>query len=120
MWPLLAGAGLGLLKGSKDEAAANRDRMLQSVTARYSPWTGMKPTAVKEGDAFGAASQGALAGAQFGQGLDAAKADDAYRASELENMNLKNDYMRNNLNTPGMGSGNWLNRTPTMYQNDGK
>lgn len=68
MWPLLY-AALGMLKGNKETAAAERDRKLQATTAMYSPWTGLKPTAVKEGDVFGSTMQGLTGGLGMQQGM---------------------------------------------------
>lgn len=67
---LLAGAGLGLGKGLLvDGPAADRQRKVSAVEARYSPWTGIQPQQVKEADPMGNAMQGGLTGAMVGQGV---------------------------------------------------
>lgn len=70
------GAMMGKAKHDKDVANENADRDLASATARYSPWTGMHPNAVRRaGSEFGDVGQGALSGGmmgmQFGQGSPA-------------------------------------------------
>lgn len=64
---LLAGAGMGLIKGGYlDKKAEAKDRQEQAAIARYSPWTGMKPTPVKRADPLGSTMQGAMGGAMLG------------------------------------------------------
>lgn len=70
--PLFAGIGMGVLNYSSDRGKESRDRGLQAATARYSPWTGMKPQAVHEANAMGDIGQGALSGYQMGQAADQA------------------------------------------------
>lgn len=62
---LLAGGGLGLLKGMSDAEQARHQRQVEAEIARYSPWTGMKPERIGQANVLGSAMQGALAGAQF-------------------------------------------------------
>jgi hypothetical protein len=71
IWAIPAGmAAIGLAKGILDEGREKRDRKLASVTARYSPWTGLAPQPVKEADPLGSAMQGGMAGLQLGQGIE--------------------------------------------------
>lgn len=73
MLPLLLGAGAGLLKSELvDKPRANKERELAARTAELSPWTGMSPTMPEEANPMGSMLQGGLAGAQLGQGLQAA------------------------------------------------
>lgn len=63
--------GVGLLKSELlDRPKEDRQRELAAVTARWSPWTGMAPQAIKEADPFGSALQGASAGAMMGQQMN--------------------------------------------------
>lgn len=67
---LLAGAGVGLLKGGVlDKNKEKRQRKQEAEIARYSPWTGMQAQRVQEADPLGSAMQGAMGGAMLGQGL---------------------------------------------------
>lgn len=63
-WAIVAMTAAGLLKSELvDKPRARKDRQLQAKTAELSPWTGMKPSAVKEADPFGTALQFGSAGA---------------------------------------------------------
>lgn len=62
---LLLGGGLGLTKGVLDGEKERKDRKQQAETARWAPWTGMQPTAVKRADPIGSTMQGGLAGGMF-------------------------------------------------------
>lgn len=67
---LLAGGGLGLLKGGVlDAQNEKRDRAMQAQIQRYSPWTGMQAQPVKRADPLGSAMQGVTAGGLMGQGM---------------------------------------------------
>lgn len=67
---LLGGAGLGLAKGLLvDQPAADRQRKVSAVEARYSPWTGIKPEQIQEANPMGSAMQGGMTGAMVGQGV---------------------------------------------------
>lgn len=78
---LLAGAGLGMLKGQQDdkaygEAKKESDR-INAVKARYSPWTGIRPNDFnqKAPSMMGSIMQGGMAGGMFGQGFAEGPAD---------------------------------------------
>ena len=64
----LVGGGVGLLKQSSDQKAADRERMLNAQMMLHSPWTGMKPQQLVTQDPslLGNITQGALSGASFG------------------------------------------------------
>lgn len=64
---LLAGTGLGFLKGQGDIEAARAARQREAEIARWSPWTGIAPERVGQPSPMNSALQGALAGAQFGK-----------------------------------------------------
>lgn len=63
------GAGAGLLKQQIiDKPKQDKERMLAAETARFSPWTGMKPQAVgPDSSPLEGAVGGGLAGAAMGQ-----------------------------------------------------
>lgn len=63
----LAGAGLGLLKGVSAKKQEARDRALAAETARWSPWTGMKPTMPERADLMGELIAGGTSGLAQGQ-----------------------------------------------------
>jgi len=63
----LIGGGLGLGKGLMDQEAADKQRKMAAVTARWSPWTGMSPQMPKEANMVGSTLEGALAGAMLGK-----------------------------------------------------
>ena len=68
----IIGGLLGLGKGAGRNAQTHRDRVLNETTARYSPWTGMKPKEIQDGSMIGDILSGAGAGlmmGQLGQGL---------------------------------------------------
>lgn len=91
MWQLAAGgAGLGFLKALRDQQNEKGARELAAVTAKYSPWTGMKPQAVKEADFLGSMAEGALGGASLGQNIDMA---DAYSANMDADTAMKNQIV---------------------------
>lgn len=62
---LLLGGGLGLGKGILDTEKERKDRKQQAETARWAPWTGMQPAAVKRADPLGSTMQGTIAGGSF-------------------------------------------------------
>ena len=65
------GAGVGLGKSYLiDKPAEWRDRKLQALTALYSPWTGMRPEAVKEAKPFDSALQYGGTGLSMGQNME--------------------------------------------------
>lgn len=99
--PILAlgGGVLGLLKAYRDQQNEKGDRELAAITARYSPWTGMRPQPVKTADYFGSMAEGALGGASFGQNVDAVNAyqDNMAADTDLKRqqaVNEKNIYAR--------------------------
>lgn len=65
----LAGLGLGFLKNKEDERRYEREQALNSVKARYSPWTGIHPTNPKEPSMMGNLMSGGMTGMMFGQGM---------------------------------------------------
>lgn len=66
----LIGAGLGTAKHFvSDKPNEEADRRLAAETARYSPWTGMRPGQIKRANLVGNVMQGAGAGALVGSGL---------------------------------------------------
>jgi hypothetical protein len=71
---LLAGAGLGFLKGQGDVENAKEARKREAEIARWSPWTGLAPQRVEPGNVMYSAMQGALTGAQFGKQFGGEKA----------------------------------------------
>lgn len=68
-WGALAGGALGLYKGMLDQQREGKDRQIAATTARYSPWTGMKPQEVQRASMMGDVMQGGATGAALGQGL---------------------------------------------------
>lgn len=81
MLPLLplaaAGAGIGLLKSEFiDKPNEEKDRAIQSITDRFSPWTGMRGRAVERTNPIGDAAAMGAQGAMFGGALNSAKAQD--------------------------------------------
>lgn len=67
-WAALIGAGAGIYKSQIDKQRADKDRMVQAETARWSPWTGMKPErAMNAQDMFSSGIEGGLTGLQFGK-----------------------------------------------------
>lgn len=88
MDPLTLAAVMGAAGLAKseliDRPREERQRKQAAITARWSPWTGMAPNAIREADPFGSAIQGGLAGAMIGQatqGADAAKTKDVAEVS---------------------------------------
>lgn len=68
LWGALAGAGLGALQYGDKKRQQEHNRMVAAETARYSPWTGMRPQPVGDDPSLlGTLGQGALSGASFGQ-----------------------------------------------------
>lgn len=65
---LMAGGGLGLVKGILDQGREAKDRQVAAETTRYSPWTHMQAQPVQRADLLGSAMQGGTAGAMMGQG----------------------------------------------------
>lgn len=75
MLPMLlaagAGAGLGLLKSEFiDKENENKNREMQSITDRYSPWTGMRGKMVEPTNALGSAMSFGAQGAALGAGAE--------------------------------------------------
>ncbi len=74
---LIAGAGLGLLRGDEQKRKEKDQRLLNSEITRYSPWTRINPEAVNPADPTGALLQGTLAGGMMGQGISRTNAANA-------------------------------------------
>jgi hypothetical protein len=80
---LLAGAGIGLLKGKMDADRAKdvegQTRMMRASEQRYSPWTGItdftpvRPAGSAFGTMLGTGTQGAIAGGMLGSGFGGAQ-----------------------------------------------
>lgn len=66
---LLAGGGIGLLRGIGQQGEAKRQRLQEAAIAQYSPWTGMSPQRVQNADVLGSVMQGGMTGAMVGQGI---------------------------------------------------
>lgn len=126
---LLAGAGTGLLKNYLvDAPAEQRNRKLQAATARWSPWTNMKPTAVKEANPFGNALQFGVAGGGMGGNIMQAQQNKALSEALTDYYNRGGEAGVANLasqgaQTPSSSSG-WMGgessynpNTPVMGQN---
>lgn len=79
MWPYaLAGLGLGYLQHKGNKAEADKQRNFESVKEAMSPWTGQHGNYVANPNAMGTMIQGGLTGAQFGQGMQNAEAQNAF------------------------------------------
>lgn len=69
----LGGGVLGAKKNQRAREIEDADRKLASATARYSPWTGMTPNAIRyAGSAFGDIGSGLLSGGLTGASLGSA------------------------------------------------
>lgn len=69
--PLAIGAGVGLAKNVlSDQPEYERQKSLAAATARFSPWTGLKPQMPKAPNAFGDIISGGMTGLMAGQGLE--------------------------------------------------
>lgn len=73
----LLGGGLGLVKGELvDKPAAERQKKVNATMIRYSPWTGMHPSAQQDAaahyDPLSGVLQGGFAGAGLGANLSKA------------------------------------------------
>ena len=85
IWPLIAGgAGVGFLKALRDQEMEKGDRELAAITAQYSPWTCMRPNAVKKADFIGSMAEGALGGASLGQNMERSDAFETNLAADTD------------------------------------
>lgn len=104
MLPLImagAGAGLGLLKSELiDKPNEQKDREMQSITDRYSPWTKMRGVAPEHTDPLGAAVAAGAQGASLGQGLDKSAADNALTQSMADKMSSAGTIPSEGVATP--------------------
>lgn len=83
-----AGMGAGLLKSYLvDKPQEDRQRAMAATTARYSPWTGMKPGEVQVANPMGAMMQGGMAGAGLGQQMDSADTQNQLAQSQIASNN---------------------------------
>ena len=67
---MLAGAGLGVIKGQEDKKNYKQEQKLNAIKAMYSPWTGIAPTNPKNPSMMGSMMQGGMAGGMMGQQFD--------------------------------------------------
>lgn len=75
---LLIGAGGGLLKSvTVDKAREDRQRKLAAATQRYSPWTQLQAQPIQEADPFGSTLGYGGLGADQGQKIQNAQANNA-------------------------------------------
>lgn len=70
-----------------DRPKEQRQRKMEAAKARWSPWTGIAPDAIKEADPFGSALQGGLTGAMVGQ-MSGAQAKDLAEAQSVSGQNI--------------------------------
>lgn len=70
-----------------DRPREKRQRKANAEIARWSPWTGMAPGAVREADPFGSAMQAGLTGAMMGQ-MSGAQAKDVAEAGLANTQNV--------------------------------
>ncbi len=126
----ILGGILGLGKGVGDTTQQDRDATLAAATARYSPWTGMKPQPVKKASVIGDILSGGLSGAAFGQALQTlGLADEAKNGLNLglqapKGANLlaaspaTASFVGAGIPTVGSGLGGnpWLNLMPGLTQ----
>jgi hypothetical protein len=69
MWPVVAMMAMSALKARQDQANADAQLHNAKTTARYSPWTGMKPGEVRPADGLGTMMQGATTGLMMDQAM---------------------------------------------------
>jgi hypothetical protein len=69
MWQALVGAGLGALKGKAEEQKYQDAKKVNSTTARWSPWTGMKYENPVQPVLLDSIMQGMTAGMMMGQSM---------------------------------------------------
>jgi hypothetical protein len=86
MWPfLLASGALALGKHFfHDKPQERSDAKVAAVTQRYSPWTHMQADKVEHPDLLGSLAQFGTAGAQFGQNMEMADANNEIRKLQLK------------------------------------
>lgn len=97
MLPLImagAGAGLGLLKSELiDKPNEQKDREMQSITDRYSPWTGMRGKMVAPTNALGSAMSFGAQGAALGQGVESMGQDQKFNDAMVKNLDAKTAFL---------------------------
>lgn len=94
MLPLLAlaagSAGLGLLKSELiDKPNEEKDREIQSITDRYSPWTGMRGKMVDHTNPLGEAAAMGAQGLQLGSSVNSAESQDALNSAIASKLGAK-------------------------------
>lgn len=91
-WLALAagGAGLGLLKSELiDKPNEEKDRIMQSITDRYSPWTQMRGKAPERANPIGDMAAMGAQGAALGQGINSAQSQDAINSALASKLGAK-------------------------------
>lgn len=99
--PLLAGAGF-LKSQLADKPKADRERMVQSETTRYSPWTHMQAPAPHEADPFGSALSWGMTGGMLDQSLENTSLRQKYNEALINNLNAGSLSM--SMGGSGMGA----------------
>ncbi len=81
----IAGAGLGLLKGLKDEKQKKKDLAYKAEITRYSPWGTMKPrdVSVTDADVMGSVMQGGMTGFSMDQNMESLAASKNMQKAQL-------------------------------------
>lgn len=80
--------GVGLLKQfAIDQPAAKRERQVQAVTERYSPWTGQAGHSVQDPNAGNTLLQYGTTGASLGQNAQNSALDQAYKKALISRIN---------------------------------
>lgn len=117
MWPIIAGAILGLMKGNADQQRADQMRAAEAEKTRYSPWTGMQGQTIPDADRLGPIMQGAMAGAMINQGLSGKEA-----APNANGLGSVNTATSGNSSQPwslsyGLDDTNNLDNQPSAWAN---
>lgn len=86
-----AGAGglLGIIKSLLDSDNERKDRITQSITDRYSPWTGMRGKMVEHTNPLGEVAALGAQGAALGTSASSAKSQDALNQALADRLGAK-------------------------------